>query len=179
VTASGAPQKPSNSSEVRDTGSASDAERSEGASGGGGFNVQGGWAGVRESVDRTSVVDGGCRGRDSRRRRPSKRERVTARSVRPKIDRLPRRPALPLAPASAAARQTYAFLRTDYRKMEQDRDGNGVLPRKLRHDNFQRRRRPQTERDGLLWIISSRWKFTFYFISRMGSCWEPCLKCRG
>jgi hypothetical protein len=40
--------------------------------------VRGGWAGVRESVDRTSVVDGGCRGRDSRRRRPSKRERFTA-----------------------------------------------------------------------------------------------------
>jgi hypothetical protein len=34
VTASGAPQKPSNSSDVRDTGLASDAERPEGASGG-------------------------------------------------------------------------------------------------------------------------------------------------
>jgi hypothetical protein len=60
----------------------------------GGFDVRGGWAGVRESVDRTSVVDGGCRGRDSRHRRPSKRERVTAHSVRPKIGRLPRGRAL-------------------------------------------------------------------------------------
>jgi hypothetical protein len=67
----------------------------------GGFDVRGGWAGVRVSVDRTSVVDGGCRGRDSRRRRPSKRERLTACSVRPKIGRLPRGPARPLAPASA------------------------------------------------------------------------------
>jgi hypothetical protein len=119
VTTSGPSQKPSNSSEVRDTRSASDAERPEGASGG--FNVRGGWAGVRVSVDRTSVVDGGCRGRDSRRRRPCKRERFTARSVRPKIGRLPRGPALPLAPASAAARRPSASLRTDYRKMEKDR----------------------------------------------------------
>jgi hypothetical protein len=117
----------------------------------GGFDVRGGWAGVRESVDRTSVVDGGCRGRDSRRRRPSKRERFTARSVRPRIGRLPRGPTLPLAPASAATRRPSASLRTDYRKMEQDRDRNGVLPRKLRRGNFRRRRRPQTKRDGLLW----------------------------
>jgi hypothetical protein len=96
----------------------------------GGFNVRGGWAGVRVSVDRASVVDGGCRGRDSRRRRPSKRERLTACSVRPKIGRLPRGPARPVAPASAAARRPSASLRTDYRKMEQDHDGNGVLPRK-------------------------------------------------
>jgi hypothetical protein len=90
----------------------------------GGFDVRGGWAGVRESVDRTSVVDGGCRGRDSRRRRPSKGERFTARSVRPRIGRLPRGPTLPLAPASAATRRPSASLRTDYRKMEQDRDRN-------------------------------------------------------
>jgi hypothetical protein len=82
--------------------------------------MRGGWAGVRESVDRTSVVDDGCRGRDSRRRRPYKRERVTAGSVRPEIGSLPRGPARPLAPASAAARQPSASLRTDYRKMEKD-----------------------------------------------------------
>jgi hypothetical protein len=134
---------------VRDTRSASDAERPEGASGG--FNVRGGWAGVRVSVDRASVVDGGCRGRDSRRRRPSKRERLTACSVRPKIGHLPRGPARPVAPASAAARRPSASLRTDYRKMERDRDRNRVLPRKPHRDSFRRRRRPQKERDGPLW----------------------------
>jgi hypothetical protein len=109
----------------------------------GGFNVRGGWAGVRESVDRTSVVDGGCQGRDSRRRRPSKMERVTASWVRPKIGGLPRGPARPLAPVSAAARRPSASLRTDYRKMEQDHDRNGVLPRKLQRDSFRGRRRPE------------------------------------
>jgi hypothetical protein len=49
--------------------------RASGWSERGALSVRGGWAGVRESVDRTSVVDGGCRGRDSRRRRPCKGER--------------------------------------------------------------------------------------------------------
>jgi hypothetical protein len=114
----------------------------------GGFDVRGGWAGVRVSVDRTSVVDGGCRGRDSRRRRPSKSERFTARLVRPNIGGLPRGPARPLAPASAATRRPAASLGTDYRKMEQDHDRNGVLPRNLHRDSFRRRRRPQPKRDG-------------------------------
>jgi hypothetical protein len=88
---------------------------------GGGFHIPGGRVGVLLQVERISVVDGGCRGGDSRRRRPSKGERFTARSVRPRIGRLPRGPALPLAPASAAARRPSASLRTDYRKMEKDR----------------------------------------------------------
>jgi hypothetical protein len=71
--------------------------------------------------------------------------------VWPKIGRLPRGPARPLAPASAAAHRPSASLRTDYRKMEQDRDGNGVLPRNLHRDSFRRRRRPEPKRDGRLW----------------------------
>jgi hypothetical protein len=43
-----------------------------------------------------------------------------------------------------------ASLRTDYRKMEQDRDRNGVLPRKLQRNSFRRRRRPEPKRDGRL-----------------------------
>jgi hypothetical protein len=50
-----------------------------------------------------------------------KGERFTACSVRPQIGRLPRGPARSLAPALAATRRPSASLRTDYRKMEQDR----------------------------------------------------------
>jgi hypothetical protein len=81
------------------------------------------------------------------------------RSVRPKIGRLPRGPVRPLAPASAAARRRSASLRTDYRKMEQDHDRNGVLPRKLHRYCSRRRRRPEPKRDGRpldAWALNRR-----------------------
>jgi hypothetical protein len=87
---------------------------------GGGFHIPGGRVGVLLQVERISVVDGGCRCRDSRRRRPSKGNGYGSFSAA-EIGRLPRGPARPLAPASAAARRPSASLRTDYRKMEKDR----------------------------------------------------------
>jgi hypothetical protein len=114
----------------------------------GGFHSRGGWAGVRESVDRTSVVDGGCRCRDSRHRRPSKGtgyglfssagDRLPAARASP---RSLRHSARPSGPPRLFAPITEKWKKTTVK--------TGKLPRKLQRDHFQRRRQRETRRPPL------------------------------
>jgi hypothetical protein len=99
-----------------------------------------------------AVVDGGCRCRDSRHRRPSSRHRRTELRLiqygRRSAACRAGQPARSLRQLGTARRPT-ASLRTDYRKMEKDHRRNGMLPRKLQRDHF--RRRLRRKRDGRLW----------------------------